>query len=295
MNVKAVELFNGKTIVNPDIKEGVCIPWWKLLEWEIPNFEEMDSFVYYQNAYTDIMDENVLKTWVKVDGHEFYRNRECIMKYEPKNERIKAFKEQMSYYENGHVFYVPKYLPGLKAGGTIVFEPNVERVFFKRCYAWERFARGLVPEYGSRLGSVWEYYLFYGVMIKSLYERGWSLEKAWESICLNSAFDDNVAWAIQASDPCHEDCFPTLGTLANGIEVEDFYCAPPFVGLQNSCSSNRCMHSKIIGWCVINKGDYDRHWRYLDDYLSTKFTPSEEAVWKRKCKAVGKRKCKKVK
>lgn len=112
-----------------------------------------------------------------------------FMKYNPNTpnqERVKSdiIAAKNSQMKNFRRAGINPYLN--KDGKTITFDSkDAERTIAgKTPEWWDKAARKFMPQKRSRLGSVWEYDVFLGTVIKMLVEKeNYSIEEAWRFVC----------------------------------------------------------------------------------------------------------------
>ena len=111
-----------------------------------------------------------------------------FMHHTPKNEEEKVFKKILTQVIRSGVsdFYRPKLDPSFDGEGKICYQAGLKPAVGKSYNWWEKNAKDFWPERSSRLGTMSEYVVFLGVLIKKLVERGWSIGNAWNAVCNDS-------------------------------------------------------------------------------------------------------------
>lgn len=110
-----------------------------------------------------------------------------FMNFNPKRDKIKSFKDALSEVIKKGVkdFYRPIMDPSFTEDG-ISFEAGEKPAVDKLYDWWKKAAKDFMPNRGSRLGTRSEYIAFLGVLIKELVNQGWTKEKAWKAVCIDS-------------------------------------------------------------------------------------------------------------
>ncbi len=131
--------------------------------------------------------EKIDEVFVLIEASKMTLN-EGFIKYDAKTywgKRLKGLIEEGIKKEIKD-FYCPIMDPSI-VNGKICYckgmQPATEE--YGQTYQWWRkAATEFYPERMSRLGNKFEYAIFLGVLIKKLiHEKGWDLEKAWDTIC----------------------------------------------------------------------------------------------------------------
>lgn len=142
-----------------------------------------------------------------------------FMDYEPKNRQEAEVKNVLTEaIKSGGLldFYRPKYDPSFDEDGDIQFVAGKKPAFGLSFAEWLTIAEDLYPN--SRLGTMWEYYAFLGVLIKKMVKCGVDKKKAWHAVCGNSEKLGNYRYATTAAPKWeHTGSHPSYGfyDLAN--------------------------------------------------------------------------------
>ena len=112
-----------------------------------------------------------------------------IMKHTPNSKNEQELKDYiMEFIQKGaYDFYRPIMDPCLDQKFRICYAPGFYSSLYFDPESWEKLALEYAPERKSRLGTELEYSAFIGVLIiKLVTQKGWSVEKAWHTVCDNS-------------------------------------------------------------------------------------------------------------
>ena len=111
-----------------------------------------------------------------------------FMQYEPETEaQLKLFSRLSEIIPKGlKDFYKPIYDPSFDRHSQIAYVEGKTPAIGKSFNWWEKAAKELAPESGSRLGTDEEYVAFLGVLIKNLFKIPNLDFNPWESICDDS-------------------------------------------------------------------------------------------------------------
>lgn len=111
-----------------------------------------------------------------------------FMQYKPKSYLEWKFKDDLSSALEANLedFYCPTINPSFAKPDGICYIPGNKPAIKKSPDWWETQAKAFLPEYDSRLGTKNEYLAFLGFLIKRLLTRGYSLDKAWHDVYLDS-------------------------------------------------------------------------------------------------------------
>ena len=97
---------------------------------------------------------------------------------------MKALEEAIS--ASLDTFHVPVCDPSIDEKGKLQFLPGFEPAWLSSIgYSYNKL-ENLAKENNVRLGSRLEYVLFLGTMISRLIAEGWTEEKAWHAVCIDS-------------------------------------------------------------------------------------------------------------
>lgn len=126
-----------------------------------------------------------------IEASKLKKDDDFIQKVEPFG-KVKIFREKLigilDSANNIHDFYVQGVDPSLNEDGTGIQYVTGKMPAVGHSFNWGRKVAFEYAHYnGSRLGTDVEYYLFCGVLIKELIEAGYSVNEAWNMVCVNSA------------------------------------------------------------------------------------------------------------
>lgn len=127
-------------------------------------------------------------TFIFIEAEKLSINDE-FMKYTPKTESEYRLKEAIKSVIARKIknFYKPKFDPSFSEDENMIsFVPNKKPAIGRTYKWWIKTAREYNPEHSSRLGTIFEYYAFLGVLIKKLVATGSDAEWAWNAVCNNS-------------------------------------------------------------------------------------------------------------
>lgn len=143
-----------------------------------------------------------------------------FMKYQPTKLQEARVKNWLTsaIQENVRDFWTTKYDPSLNERGNICFVEENLPATGKSFEWWRRTAKGISRYNKSRLGSIQEYIALMGVIIKTLIERGWNVEKAWNAVCCDPK--DLFEYMKEEQDDYHNNVL-TLGNLRTPKVVDD--------------------------------------------------------------------------
>ena len=111
-----------------------------------------------------------------------------FMQHQPKVAKERELKKELEnvIQEGVADFYRPKMDPAFDEAGNICFKAGLMPAVGKSYDWWRKNAGTINPERWSRLGTKKEYIAFLGVLLKELIASGWTLEDAWEAVCVDS-------------------------------------------------------------------------------------------------------------
>lgn len=112
-----------------------------------------------------------------------------FMKHKPKTEAEKKTKQLIkeAIAKGVKNFYRPMLDPSFASDGkNICFEKGKKPAIGKSRNWWKKVAQEYNPERNSRLGTIFEYGAFLGVVIKKLVEEGKTVKWAWNAVCNDS-------------------------------------------------------------------------------------------------------------
>lgn len=112
-----------------------------------------------------------------------------FMRYEPTALEERVFKEDLTEVIKKGIkdFWTPKYNPSFEQNGkSICFAKGKKPATGKSFEWWEKNAKNFSRRNKSKLGKKSEYLALMGLIIKTLMESGWSVEKAWYAVCCES-------------------------------------------------------------------------------------------------------------
>lgn len=131
------------------------------------------------------MEKNVFnKGFVFVEASKL-RPQSKFMHYTPKNykdEKLMALlKNAINNYPRDFWYWQETSIcdGNVKIGNKIIPNSSAGLSY----YEWEKLAAEFWYDGSSMLGSINEYVLYLGVLIKNLVKNGWSVEAAWNAVC----------------------------------------------------------------------------------------------------------------
>lgn len=194
------------------------------------------------------------------------------MKYSPKTDKEKAFKELLSEVIKSGLkdFYCPILDPSFIDGTTkICYEPKKKPAVGESYKRWEVAAKNF--DKLCRIGTRSEYVAFLGVLIKKLVEKGWSVSKAWKAVCIDSKELGHYCDSKESKDDFEDtgsrevcgfyDLANTGKILAFDKDAGGFWCATswycyggkdcPLAYLSLNTESRNYLFYDSVGWLVF--------------------------------------------
>ncbi len=194
-----------------------------------------------------------------------------FMKHKPITDAEKQFKGLLRRAIKSGVkdFYRPCLDPSFNKNGRLCYEAGNEPAVGKCFDWWVKSAKNFMSERGSRLGTELEYTAFLGVLIKELVAKGWSVKKAWDSVCNDSK---KLGHYWNSKDAKFElehtgsrkvgrfyDLANTCKILAEDEELNGFWLAGGTYFFSHDCPLANLKHYRYcsneiscsVGWIVI--------------------------------------------
>ena len=126
--------------------------------------------------------------FVLVEVHGIFGKDSQFMEHKPTTLLEKGLQD---FLENAWTHGVPSFYcqtmdPSFDINGGLTYRagqlPGTNRAY----EYWKEQSKLFCPERGSRLGTLEEYRLFSGLLIKELVMNGWTVDEAWNAVCVDS-------------------------------------------------------------------------------------------------------------
>ena len=132
------------------------------------------------------VDENL---FVKIEPSKLSLD-DKFMRHSPRTFKERCFKNLLTDAINHKVedFYCPRYAPSFTEDGkSFCYTPGKMPAVGKSYSWWESESRRFEYDRDSRLGTIDEYALFLGTLMKKMVDAGNSIELVWNFVCSDSA------------------------------------------------------------------------------------------------------------
>ena len=130
------------------------------------------------------------ETFVLIRASELSASDRFISSFVPMTYEQKVFKNELLTVIRKGVkdFWKPRFDPTFDENNKGIAFALDSYIATERTYKWwVNAAKEFWPERNSRLGTYSQYVAFLGVLIKTLFESGWSLLRAWHAVCNDSS------------------------------------------------------------------------------------------------------------
>lgn len=157
-----------------------------------------------------------------------------FMQHEPKSLNERNLKHVLTRLINDGIqdFYRPVCDPSFDSEGDICYEFGNLPAIGRSYNWWAAHAKEYTPQHTCRIGTIHEYEVFLGVLIKGLVAKGWSKKKAWKAVC-----DDSKDLGHYGNSKNHYFTFERTGSrkvlgyydLANTLKLLTSYSSSNYI------------------------------------------------------------------